>query len=225
MPILLLFLLPTTSYAQIGPHPENLVYFLIGLCIAWVILTLLILLVCLLRCRQWSMWMRLGLPVVFFFSPILLFGLPFLEDYAFGKIPRSKTEITHMPTEVYGVTFPPGSEASYQQEGGFFGWHAKRTLIAIHSPHPVLLGNLSISAFIEIPSFSGNQARVILSEDETINGMPCGNTVVNLTPSGPTLDSCKLLKPIRQGDKLLPAGMTVKFYPVMAEPDKQDENE
>lgn len=209
MPALLLFLLPTTSYAQVGSG--NLVYWAVGFFIfcllAWVILTALVFRACLRRYRQQSMWKRLGLPVLFFFVPVLLVWSSFQDP--FGGSIRFYTEITNKPVEACGVTFPPGSEAKYQQTGGFFGWRAKRTLTDIRSPHPVLLGNIKISGIIYIHNYCPSTARVILSENQTIDGWPClagRDVTITLTPSGQALRLCSLSEPHRWGEKLLPAG-------------------
>lgn len=211
-PLLLLALFPAVSHAEAGElggiAELALKIFLvvgIGLALLWIGLSLLLFLR-VLRKKSWGK--RLGWSVLFLFSPVLL-ALMFLGFFVLGDSPSQVTEITRKPLTVYGVTFPPGSTASYEQTGGLFGWQMQRTLQEIHGPGPVLLGKLRIDGFIFIPNNSGNEVRLELSAGSTIDGWPCSDTTVSLEPKGPVLQSCFLAAPHKWQGQMMQAGAFV----------------
>jgi hypothetical protein len=205
LPLLLLVLFPSASYAEAGELGGIAMFAFNAFLVLWVGLTLLLLV--LLRKLSWGK--RLGWGALFLFSPVLLLALALLKAYAFGESTDEVTELTRQPLTVYGATFPPGSRASYDQSGGFFGWHAERTLLEIHGPGPVLMGKLHIDGFIFIQNNSGNEVRVELSPGEAIDGWPCGDTTVDLEPNGPVFQSCFLATPYSWHGRLLSAGVFV----------------
>lgn len=134
---LLLVLFPLTSRADVGSLGGVVVIAFTIFATLWAFLALIVFLS---LGRKLSLRKRFGWATLFLLSPVLLLGVELLAEYASGEGITRKTEITREPLMMYGVTFPPGSQADYEQTGGFFGWHAQRTLQHIRSPHPVLLG-------------------------------------------------------------------------------------
>ena len=189
---LLFTLFPAVSHAEAGELGGIAVFAVTAACVIWIVLTLLLFLLVL---RRVPMLKRLAASVFFLFSPILMLGAALLKEIAFGDSMSQKTEVTKKPMVVLGVTFPPGSRTEYDQKGGFFGWHADRTLQAIHSPHSVMLGNVPIDGMIFIANNSPGEVRVEVSAGGTVNGWPCSDTTLNLTPTGPVLQSCFLAAP------------------------------
>jgi len=167
--------------------------------------------------RKLSLAKCLGSSVLFFISPGLLLALAvlwsFAMKYSFGEGEIYKTKHTREPLAVYGVDFPSGSRVEYEQTEGFFGWRANRTLRHIHSPHPVLLGNIHIDGFIFIPNNYGNTVRLLLSDGQTLDGWPCGETTVNIEHGTPRLESCFLAAPHTLRGKLVPAGTYIYATP------------
>ncbi|HDR9573235.1 TPA: hypothetical protein QDC02_007632, partial [Burkholderia stabilis] len=53
------------------------------------------------------------------------------------------------------------------------------------------------------------QARAEVSAGTVIDGLPCGDTVFDLTPAGPALRSCFLAAPVTWRGNALPAGFYV----------------
>jgi hypothetical protein len=204
--LLLLAFFPLTAQAEAGELGGLAVMAMEVFAVFWVASTLLLFL---LPLRRLSVGKRFGFTALFFFSPAIWLALALLKDYAWGETATDKTVITTEPLTLYGATFPPGSEAEYEQTGGFFGWHAQRTLQNIHGPHPVLMGKLRIDGFIFIPANREDEIRVQLSAGETIDGWPCGDTMVDLTPNGPVLKSCFLSAPRVWQGQSLPAGAYV----------------
>jgi hypothetical protein len=206
LPLLWLALFPVVSHAEAGELGGIALFAFTAFLVFWGGLTLLVFLLAL---RKLSLGKRLGLSVLFLFAPVLLLSLELLREYAFDESASEVTEITRKPLILYGATFPRGSSASYEVTGGFFGWHAQRSLQEIHGPGPVVFGKLHIDGFIFIPGNSGNDVRVVLSAGETIDGWPCGDTTVTLEPGGPVLQSCFLTAPHTWRGQLLPAGAFV----------------
>ncbi|MDP9651653.1 hypothetical protein [Paraburkholderia caledonica] len=210
---LLFLLLPTVSHAEAGELGGVAVFAVTVCSLIWVTLTLLVFL---LFRRRLPILKRIGLSALFLFLPVLLLGGEFLKEYAFGEYTSTRTEVTTKSSDVLGVTFPPGSHAEYEQTGGFFSWGANRTLHAIHSPRPVMLGNVSINAMIYIPENCCGQVRVEVSENVNINGWSCGDATFDLTPAGPALRSCFLTAPRRWRGQQYLAGAFVDFSSAMA---------
>lgn len=205
MTALPLALLPTMSHAEAGDVGSLAVVVLAVYLAIWVAVTVAVFLF--LR-RRLPMPKRLACTVLFFFLPALLLGGALLKDYALDGY-SDRAEITTKPLEVLSVTFPPGSHAVYNGEGGLFGWGAKRTLQSIHSPRPVLLGNVPIDGLIFIPENCCDRARAEVSAGAVIDGWPCGDTNFDLTPAGPALRSCFLAAPVTWHGKQWPAGSFV----------------
>ena len=202
MVALLFALFPAMSHAEAGELGGIAVFAATAACVIWSVLTLLLFFLIL---RRVPMLKRIAASVFFLFSPILLLGAAVVEEIAFGESTTQKTEITKKPMVVLGATFPPGSRAEYDQRGGFLGWHADRTLQAIHSPYPIMLGNIPINGMIYIANNSTGEARVELSPGGNVNGWPCdSDTMLNLTPTGPTLRSCYLVAPYTWHGKMYP---------------------
>ena len=201
--LLLLTLFPLTSRADVGSLGG--VVATAGMIVAtlWAFATLFVFF---LLGRKWSLRKRLGWTALFCLSPVLLVGLALLAEIATGEGISDKKEVTREPMTVYGVLFPPGSQIEYDQTGGFFGWHANRTLQNIRSPRPVALGNIRIDGFIFIAGNSGNTVRVLVSAGQTIDGWSCGDTSVNIEQGKPVLVSCFLTAPRMWRGQLVPAG-------------------
>lgn len=202
----LLILFPTASYADVGSLGGiAMVAFTLSAGL-WVVLTLLF---GLFVCRRFSIRKRLGATILFFFLPVLTLAAALLKEYAFGESTRTVSGITEKPVVVSGVIFPPGSQAEYDQKGGFFGLGADRTLQAIHSPHPVLLGTVPIDGLIFIPETCCDQVRAEVSEHTIVDGWPCGETTFDITPAGPALRSCFLAAAVNWRGKEYQAGSFV----------------
>ncbi|MDR0242222.1 MAG: hypothetical protein LBJ65_11535 [Burkholderia sp.] len=207
LPALPLALFPSVSHAEAGELGGIAMAALTVASVIWIVLTVLMFV---LVCRRLPMPKRLACSVLFFFMPFLLLGGELLREYALGGYVE-RPEVTTQPQEVLGATFPPGSRAVYNGEGGFFGWGAKRTLQSIHSPRPVLLGNVPIDGLIFIPENCCDQARAEVSAGTVIDGWPCGDTMFDLTPAGPALRSCFLAAPVTWHGKPWPAGSFVEI--------------
>lgn len=205
MPALLSALFPSMSHAEAGELGGIAMAAFTFSSAVWIVLTLVVFVWVL---RRLPLLKRLACTVLFFFLPLFMLGGALLKDYALdGYIDRP--EVTTKPMVVFGATFPPGSQARYNGEGGLFGWGAKRTLQSIHGPHPVLLGNVPIDGLIFIPENCCEQARAEVSAGTVIDGLPCGDTVFDLTPAGPALRSCFLAAPVTWRGNALPAGFYV----------------
>ena len=187
MPALLLALFPSTTHADAGE---------LGV-FAWFL-------------RQMPLLKRLAWTVLFFCLPVLTLGGELLTEYALGGY-RGRDEVTTKPLVVLGATFPPGSHAVYDGEGGFFGWGAKRTLQSSHAPQSVLLGNVPIDGLIFIPESCCDRARAEVTAGTVIDGWPCGETNFDLTPAGPAIRSCFLAAPVTWHGKEWPAGSFVEI--------------
>ncbi|MDB0571402.1 hypothetical protein LBW59_11540 [Ralstonia solanacearum] len=205
---LLLVLFPLTSRADVGSLGGVVVIAFTIFATLWAFLALIVFLS---LGRKLSLRKRFGWATLFLLSPVLLLGVELLAEYASGEGITRKTEITREPLMMYGVTFPPGSQADYEQTGGFFGGHAQRTLQHIRSPHPVLLGDIHIDGFIFIPGNSGNTIRLLLSAGHTIDGWPCNDATVQIEQGRPILLSCFLAAPRMWHGRLAPAGAYVTF--------------
>jgi hypothetical protein len=164
--------------------------------------------------RKLSLVKRIHWSTLFLFSPAILLALAilasFAKKYVFGDGDIYKSESTREPLAVYGVVFPPGSRIDYVQTGGFFGWHAERTLEHIRSPHPVPLGNLYIDGFMFMRQNSGNTIRLMLSDGQTVDSWPCSSdTTVDIKHGSPRLSSCFLAAPHMWHGELMPEGAYV----------------
>ncbi|OWJ57689.1 hypothetical protein [Paraburkholderia caledonica] len=206
MPALLLSLFPSASRAEAGELGGIAAAAAIVLLETWVLLTLFAYLVVF---RHLPRRKRRSRTLLFFCFPVLLIGGQALWEYAFGDYTSFPTVITKKPMEVSGVNFQPGSRAKYEQTGGFFGWGANRVLQEIHSPHPVLLGNVPIDALTFIPNNCCDEVTAEVSENTIVDGWPCGDARFQLTPAGPALESCFLAAPQMWRGKELPAGYFV----------------
>ncbi|WP_338641563.1 hypothetical protein [Burkholderia pyrrocinia] len=202
---LLLALVPSVSRAEAGELGGIAMAAFTGASAFWVVMTLLVFLLLL---RRMPMPKRVACTALFFFLPVLLCGAELLREYALDGY-HDREEVTIRSQEVLGVTFPPGSHAVYNGDGRFFGWGAKRTLQSIHSPRPVLLGNVPIDGLIFIPENCCDRARAEVSAGTVIDGWPCGDTNFDLTPAGPALRSCFLAAPVTWHGKQWPAGSFV----------------
>ncbi|AXF25594.1 hypothetical protein CUJ89_34665 [Burkholderia pyrrocinia] len=205
MPALPFALFPSVSRAEAGELGGIAMAALTVASVFWVVLTLVVFV--LLR-RRMPILKRLACTVLFFFLPALLLGGELLKEYALDGY-SGRDEVTTQPLVVLGATFPPGSHAVYDGAGGFFGWGAKRALQSIHSPHPVLLGNVPIDGLIFIPENCCDRARAEVSAGTIIDGLPCGDAVFDLTPTGPALRSCFMAAPVLWRGNQLVAGSFV----------------
>lgn len=208
LPALLLALLPTLCYADVGDL-AGIALIAMGVLLAtWTGLSLIVFLI---ARRKVSVWKRLGFASLFFISPALLIGLLVLKAYVFGDRPTEVTETTHQPLVVADITFPAGSHAKYEQTGGFFGWRSQRKLLAIRSPHPLLLGGAHIDGLWPDQS-SDEVVSLEMSEAQTIEGWRCTANFapqMRRTPSGLVLKTCQLAVPHVWRGQRLPAGTFV----------------
>jgi hypothetical protein len=204
---LVLFSLPTICHADVGDLGRVAVV-AIGIFLAlWGGLSVGVFL---LSRRRWAGWRALALASLFFVSPALLIVLILFKGYALGEYPAEVTEATSQPLAVAGITFPIGSRVRYEQTGGVFGWHARRKLLDIHSPHPLSLGGIRIDG-LQLHQFSADVS-IYLSGDQTIEGWSCAATfdpVMSRAPSGFALQSCQLAVPHIWRGEVIPAGTFV----------------
>lgn len=207
LPALLFLLLPAICYADVG-DVGRVAMFAIGIfLVMWGGLSIGVFLA---NRRQVSARKRFGLACLFFVSPAVCLMLVLGEEYAFGDSYTQVTETTGRPLVVAGITFPAGSRAHYEQKGGFFGWHAQRTLLDIHSPHAISLGDVHIDG-LKLDPFS-EDVTLDLSGDQTIEGWPCAASfgpIMSHAPSGFVLKSCWLTAPREWRGQLIPAGTNV----------------
>ncbi|MCA8233184.1 hypothetical protein [Burkholderia cenocepacia] len=212
MPALLLALFPSTTHADAGELGRIAMAAFTFASAVWVLLTLVVFAWFL---RRMPLLKRLAWTVLFFCLPVLTLGGELLTEYALGGY-RGRDEVTTKPLVVLGATFPPGSHAVYDGEGGFFGWGAKRTLQSIHAPQSVLLGNVPIDGLIFIPESCCDRARAEVTAGTVIDGWPCGETNFDLTPAGPAIRSCFLAAPVTWHGKEWPAGSFVEIAEALA---------
>lgn len=202
---LLLLLVPSLGRADMGSAGGFALLFGIGIAI-WMACVLLIFFA--LR-KKFSTGKRIAIASSLFLLPFVKGPFDAIRESLYGTTPQRVTEITRAPMTVYGVPFPKGSRVVYQDSGGSFGKMAIRALHEIHSPSPVLLGNVHISAFIYIPNNEHNFVRVILSENETVDGVACRDTTLHLDGKTPRLHSCFLATPHLIAGRAYAAGVFV----------------
>lgn len=215
LPALLSALFPSVSHAEAGELGGIAMAAVTFSSTVWVVLTVVVFVWFL---RRLPLLKRFACTVLFFCLPALLIGGMALWEYALDGY-TDRPEVTTKPLVVLGVTFPPGSQAHYDGAGGFFGWGAKRTLQSIHGPRPVLLGNVPIDGLIFIPENCCDRARAEVSAGTIVDGLPCGDTMFDLTPAGPALRSCFLTAPVTWHGKQWPAG---SYVDLTAPPAAQD---
>lgn len=131
---------------------------------------------------------------VFLLLPLFLINLPALYRTSIENKPVDTSG--NKGASLAGVTFPPGSQLTYENTGLF-----SKRLIAARSPHPLALGPLAIIAITETISTEGypdkpDRIRVLLARPQEIDGWTCNSrdeTLLDLTPAGPRLSHCTLI--------------------------------
>nr|WP_211607398.1 hypothetical protein [Paraburkholderia nemoris] len=185
----MLMLTPAICLADVGDlgGVVEFAFYLMLFAVVWLLLTAL--LVRLLR--KSSFPKRFGLSSLFFVSPLLfLIGWSALDQFL-GTAGKRVDGVALSPVVVEGVSFPTGSQVTYEQMGGGF-WH--RRPVGAKTDKTVMLGSLEINELEQVEGYA-DQFYAVLARAQTIEGWSCREfATTNMKKTGTQLrfQSCEL---------------------------------
>jgi hypothetical protein len=149
---------------------------------------------------------RNGITLLIFLLPLILLMGNIGIEWLRGNIGRTETVLSiSKNVTLAGVTFPPGSQLEYVQDGNF-----GRDLIAASSRSPLAFGSLRITGIrLEYPP-DESSLRLKLASSQIVDGWQCSQTesvIINHKNGIIELDYCRLTGQTVDGDRWPPGSL------------------